>query len=142
MLARMIERETSESFDLGNAVSIEVATASYRTTRGYTIAAALCDEIAFWPSEDAADPDYQVLDALRPGMATIPGGMLLAASSPYARRGALWDAHRKHFGKDGDPVLVWRAPTRIMNPTVLQSIIDQAMERDPASAAAEWMALA
>ena len=27
-----------------------------------------------------------------------------------------------------------------MNPTVLQSIIDQAMERDPASAAAEWMA--
>ena len=34
MLARMIERETTESFDLSNAVSIEVATASYRTTRG------------------------------------------------------------------------------------------------------------
>ena len=26
--------------------------------------------------------------------------------SPYARKGALFDAHRKHFGKDGDPVLV------------------------------------
>jgi hypothetical protein len=50
----------------------------------------------------------------------------------------LWDAHRKHFGKDGDPILVWQAPTRTMNPTVPQSVIDQATERDPASAGAEY----
>jgi hypothetical protein len=55
---------------------------------------------------------------------TVPNAMLLCASSPYARRGALWDAHRRHFGKDGDPILVWQAPTRTMNPTVPQSIID------------------
>jgi hypothetical protein len=140
MLAAMIERETSESFDLSNGISIEVAAASYRTTRGYALAAALCDEIAFWPSDDAAEPDYEILDALRPGMATIPGAMLLCASSPYARKGALWDAWRKHHAKDGDPILVWHAPTRTMNPTVPQSIIDAAFERDPASAAAEWMA--
>ena len=66
--------------------------------------------------------------------------MLLCASSPYARRGALWDAHRKHFGRDGDAVLVWRAATRTMNPTVSQRVIDDAMERDPASAAAEYLA--
>ena len=71
---------------------IEIMAASFRRTRGYAIAAALCDEIAFWPTEDAAEPDVEVLDALRPGMATIPGAMLLCASSPYARRGALWDA--------------------------------------------------
>jgi hypothetical protein len=52
----------------------------------------------------------------------------------------LWDAHRRHFGKDGDPVLVWRAPTRTMNPSVSQQVIDAATERDPASAAAEWLA--
>ena len=73
-------------------------------------------------------------------MATIPGAMLLCASSPYARRGALFDAHRKHFGKDGDPVLVWHAPTRDMNPCVPQAVIDAAMERDPAHAAAEYLA--
>ena len=50
-----------------------------------------------------------MLNALRPGMATIPNAILLCASSPYARRGALWDAHRRHFGKDGDPILVWHA---------------------------------
>jgi hypothetical protein len=138
MLARTIERERTESIDLANKVTIEIHTASFRTTRGYTIVAALCDELAFWAQEDQSEPDYAVLDALRPGMATIPGAMLLCASSPYARKGALFDAHHKHFGKDGDPILVWQAPTREMNPTVPQSVIDQAAERDPASAAAEY----
>jgi hypothetical protein len=140
MLSGMIERETAESFDLSNSVSIEITTASYKSTRGYSIAAALCDEIAFWPSDDAAEPDYEVLDALRPGMATLPGAMLLCASSPYARKGALWDAWRRHYAKDGDPVLFWKATTRAMNPTVSQSIIDAALERDPAAASAEWLA--
>jgi len=138
MLAKLINREDRETFDLSNSVTIEVGTASFKSVRGYTIVAALCDEIAFWPTDDSAQPDYEILDALRPGMATIPNAMLLCASSPYARRGALWDAHRRHYGKDGDPTLVWQAPTREMNPTVPQRVIDEATERDPASAAAEY----
>lgn len=138
MLAAMVERPTAESFDLNNRVSIEIATASYRTVRGYTVCAALCDELAFWPSDDAAEPDYAVLDALRPAMATIPGAVLLCASSPYARRGALWDAWRRWHGKDDARALVWQAATRTMNPTVPQHIIDDAIERDPASASAEF----
>jgi hypothetical protein len=140
ILAKLVVAERAESFDLDNGVTIEVATASFRSTRGYTIVAALCDEIAFWPSEDSANPDYEVLDALRPGMATIPGAMLICASSPYARRGALHDAHKRFYGKDGARVLVWRAATRVMNPLVSQEIIDAAMERDPASASAEYLA--
>src|SRR5262245_31201993 len=140
MLARMIVRETADSFDLVNNTTIEVHVASFRGVRGYAIVAALCDELAFWPTDDAADPDYAVIDALRPGMAQFPNAMLLCASSPYARKGALFDAHQRHYGKDHDPVLVWKAPTRVMNPTVLQSVIDAAMARDASDAAAEWMA--
>jgi hypothetical protein len=106
MLARIIDTERSEAIDLSNRVSIEIHTASFKTTRGYSIGAALLDEIAFWPTDDAAHPDVEILAALRPGMATIPGAMLLCASSPYSRRGALWDSYRRHYGKDGDPVLV------------------------------------
>ena len=138
MLKRMVERETTESFDLKNAITIEVAAASFKSVRGYTIVAALCDEIAFWPSEDAAEPDFAILDALRPAMATIPSAKLLCASSPYARRGALYDAFTRYYGKDDTNVLVWKANTRTMNPTVPQAIIDQAFERDPASASAEY----
>ena len=78
---------------------------------------------------------------MRPAMATIPNAMLLCASSPYAKRGALHDAHKRHYGKDGDPILVWKAATRTMNPTVPQSVIDQAMERDRSDAEAEYGAL-
>jgi hypothetical protein len=94
MLSRLIEGQTPERIDLDNRVTIEIHTTSFRSTRGYTIVAALCDEIAFWPTdENAAEPDYEIINAIRPGMATVPGAMLLCSSSPYARRGALWDAH-------------------------------------------------
>jgi hypothetical protein len=138
MLARLIEREWAEGFDLNNSVTIEVGTASFRSTRGYTLVAALLDELAFWRTDDAAEPDYEVLAAIKPGMATIPNAMLLCASSPYARRGALWTAYRQHFARAHDPVLVWQAATRIMNPCVPQRVIDEAYERDPSSAAAEY----
>ena len=141
MLAKTIERETAEGFDLANSVTIEVGSANYKSIRGYTIIGALCDEIAFWPTgESTTDPDYEILAALRPAMATIPNPMLLCASSPYARRGALWEAFRKHHGRDDSSVLVWKADTRTMNPTVPQRVIDEAMERDPLSAAAEYLA--
>jgi hypothetical protein len=140
MLKQLIEGQTAESITLRNRVVIEVHTASFRSTRGYSLIAALCDEIAYWPSEESAEPDVEILAAIRPGMSTIPGAMLLCASSPYARRGALWDAHRKHFGKDGDPILVWQAATREINASVPQSVIDAAMEEDQPRAMAEWSA--
>ncbi|WP_042778957.1 hypothetical protein [Sinorhizobium fredii] len=139
MLKDMVARETADGFDLDNNVTIEVGTASFRSSRGYTYVAVLADEIAFWRSEDSANPDFEILDAIRPGMATIPNAMLLCMSSPYARKGALWDAFRRFYGKDGTP-LVWKATTREMNPSITQSVIDRALERDHASASAEYMA--
>jgi hypothetical protein len=141
MLRQLIEGETRESIQLRNRVTIEIHTASFRSTRGYTIVAALLDEIAYWPTdESSAEPDAEVLNALRPALATIPEAMLLAASSPHARKGALWTAYRRHYGRDNDPVLVWQATTRDMNASVPQSYVDAHMAEDPARAAAEYMA--
>lgn len=141
MLHRTIVDETAEAIRLRHRVVIEIHTASYRSTRGYTIIAALLDEVAIWSTDEgSAEPDIEIINAIRPGMATIPGSMLLAASSPHARKGALWDAHRKHFGHDDDPVLVWQATTLEMNATVPRHIIDAALEDDPAKAGAEYLA--
>jgi hypothetical protein len=140
MLAALVERTTADSIDLTNRVTIECGTASFRATRGYSYAAVLCDEIAFFRSDDSANPDQEILRAIRPGMLTIPGAMLLCASSPYSRKGALWDAFTRWYGDDDAPALVWKAPTRTMNPTVPQADIDAALERDPAGAAAEYLA--
>ena len=140
MLRSTIEDESAEIITLKNRISIEIHTASFKSTRSYTIVAALFDEIAYWPAEDSAEPDSEIVSAVRPGMATMieHGALLLAASSPHAQKGVLWDKYRKHFGKDGDDVLVWQAATREMNASVPQSFIDQHIADDPARAAAEY----
>jgi hypothetical protein len=37
-------------------------------------------------------------------------------------------------------VLVWQAPTRQMNPTINEGLIQREIERDPEGAQAEWLA--
>jgi hypothetical protein len=137
-LAQLVERRTAEALAFKNGIVIEVHTASFRTTRGYTVVAAIADEIAFWRSEDSANPDTEILTALRPSMATVRGALLLCISSPYARRGALWDAYRRHWGSDDSRVFVWRAATLTMNPTVDREVIEETYQQDPAAAAAEY----
>jgi hypothetical protein len=139
MLSGLVEKQTQESIDLTNRVSIEIHTASFRSTRGYTLAACLADECAFWRSEESANPDTEIIGAIRPGLATLPGSVLLGLSSPYARRGLLWKMHHRHFGKPS-PILVWQAGTRHMNPAFPQSVIDQALEEDEPAAKAEYLA--
>lgn len=137
MLRRMVVREKSEAIEFDNREAIEVHTASHRGVRGYTLSAAILDEIAFWHVE-GANPDVEIIAALRPALATLRG-KLVALSSPYARRSVLWNAYRRHFGQPG-PVLVAQAPSRTMNPNLPQRVVDDAMKDDPARAGAEYMA--
>jgi hypothetical protein len=90
MLAYLVEDATSEAITLTNHVCIEIATASFRVTRGYTFAAVLADETAFWRDDSSANPDVEIFRALRPGLSTIPGAILLNASSPYRKAGVLY----------------------------------------------------
>ncbi len=139
MLADLVEDSTADSITLRNRVTVEIATASFRVTRGYTFLAVLADEVAFWRSDEtSANPDEEILAAIRPGLATIPGAMLLLASSPYAKRGALYQAFRDHYGRDDADVLVWRGTTAEMNPRIPQRVIDAAYEKDPVAASAEY----
>ncbi|TIN19993.1 MAG: hypothetical protein E5Y59_03785 [Mesorhizobium sp.] len=54
-LKKRIEREAQESVDLTGFTIIEVATANFRTVRGYTLAAALCDEIGKFSPRPSSD---------------------------------------------------------------------------------------
>jgi hypothetical protein len=140
LLEQLIVRADAETIELSNRVTIEIATASFRSARGYSFAAVLCDEAAFWRFEESsANPDVEVIRALRPGLATIPGSVLLIASSPYAKKGELYGAYRRHYGKDDAKVLVWKADTATMNPSpALAPIIAEAYESDPAAAKSEY----
>jgi hypothetical protein len=138
MLGHMVESRTAEAIHLTNRVSIEVHTASYRSVRGYTMVAVVADEVAFWRDESTVNPDAEILAALRPGMATVSSALLLGISSPYSKRGVLWDAYRRHYGVGGSPVLVWQGASAAMNPTIDPAVIERAYAEDEASASAEY----
>ena len=138
VLAQLIEARTARELRLTNGIDIEVRAADHKRLRGLTFVAAICDEIAFWPTDDAANADNEILDAIRPGLSTT-GGPLFMISSPYARRGELWRAYTKHHGPAGDPlILVAKGSSRDFNATLPQSVIDRAYERDAAAASAEF----
>jgi hypothetical protein len=142
LLAAMVRGKTADSIELSNGVVIEVRPASFRGLRGITAVAVVADEIAFWYNEDSqsANPDSEIIAALRPALATTQGP-LIAISSPYARRGELWSTYQRHFGAKGDPkILVAKAPSRTMNPSLPESVVTRALERDAAAASAEYMA--
>lgn len=141
-----VTRELTDSVLFNERVLIEVHAANYKSARGYTVVTALCDEIAFWMNDETSkNPDTEIIAAIKPGMLTIPGALLLGMSSPYARKGVLWEAFEQHYGHEGDPILVWKAATLQMNqgstPTArreLEEFIQTERDKDEVVAAAEY----
>jgi len=140
LFAELIEDELAETIRLSNGVVIEIHTASIGAPRGRTFLAVLCDETAFWPTDgDSANVDAEVINAVRPGLSTIPYSLLLIASSPYAKRGILYANYAKYFGKDDAPVLVWQAATEEMNSSLIgDSLIAEMYAEDNERALAEF----
>ena len=141
ILKQLIANRTADALELTNGISLEVRPASFRKLRGPTYIAVIADELAFWYVDAAyANPDVEILNAVEPGLATT-GGPLILASSPHARRGALWDVFKRHYGAGGDPlILVAHGATRTLNPSLPQRVVDRALEKDRARATAEYLA--
>jgi hypothetical protein len=139
ILKQLVANRTADTLELTNGIAIEVRAASFRRLRGPTYVAVIADEAAFWYSDEwSGNADTEILNACRPGLLTTRGPLIIA-SSPYARHGVLWNAFRKHYGSEGDPlILVARGSSRDFNPSLPQSVIDREYEKDPASAAAEY----
>jgi hypothetical protein len=141
MLAALVVGRTADSVELSTGVRIEIHTASWRALRGYTVVGCVLDEVCFWRSEDRSNPDHEIVNAVRPAMVTVPHSLLVAISSPYSRRGVAWDVFKRHHGSQGDPgILTWQAASRVMNPTIPESVVAEALEADESAARAEWLA--
>ncbi|HEY8005704.1 MAG TPA: hypothetical protein VIE66_02605, partial [Methylocella sp.] len=102
-----------------------------------TFVACIGDEISFWRSESSANPDVEILRALRPSLLTT-GGPLIAISSPYSKKGELHRNYAKHFGKEDSRVLVAQAASEVMHPGLDPEFIKAEYEADPISARSEY----
>lgn len=141
LLRAELVNATQEALEFRHGTRLEVATASYRTVRGRTLAGAVIDESAFLRSEESANPDIELARALRPALLTLKGP-LLVVSSPHRKVGLLYNAHRKYFGNDDQTRgLYIQATSRELNPTLDEEEIEAAMEDDPAAAQSEFLGL-
>ena len=140
ILKKLVKERVESVLRLKNGIDIEVRAASFRRLRGLTTVAVVASESAFWMDDSGSNPDSEILGAVRPSLATT-GGPLILITTPRARKGEVYELHRRYFGAQGDPsVLIVQAPSTTFNPCLPQSVIDRAMERDQAAASAEYLA--
>ncbi len=140
ILKPVVANETKDGFHLRNGIRIEILAGDFRTVRGYSNACVIIDEAAFFGVDDDAKikSDTELVRAIKPSLATL-GGKLIAISSPYARKGWTWKTYEKNWGNDNGTALVWNCPSRTLNPTLPQKVIDEAMAEDKQAALSEYM---
>jgi hypothetical protein len=136
VIAAEVSDQTRETITFAHRVQLEVHTGSFRSTRGYSYAAVILDELAYMRDEFSATPDIELVRAVRPGLANL-GGLLLGLSSPHTRRGHLYAMYQQHYGKPSD-VLVIQAGGPVLNPTINAAVIERARAEDPTAARSEW----
>jgi hypothetical protein len=136
MLRGQLVADRAETIGLKNGATIAAYPCRPQSVRGVRACAAICDELAFFKSNEGFPVDVEMLRAIRPALATT-GGKLIVLSSPYAAAGALFDLHRKHFGKDDAPVLVWQATAPEMNPLLPHDYVSRMQLDDPEAYASE-----
>ena len=139
-LAWMVEDSSVETTTLSTRCEIQVKAATITAGRSRAVPLWILDEVAFFRTGDAAHPDTEILRGLRPAQATVPHPLGIAASSPYARKGELYNTYKEHHGKEGSRILVWQAPTLVMHPGNAQVAehVRKEFAKDPVSAAAEY----
>ncbi len=143
---------TMSTIRLCNRVEIQVMVADKTSVRGRGAIFILCDEISHWQTkEGAVNLDKEILSALRPSKWGVKGAMILCISSPFARKGALYEAS-KEWGKPmvtrtrngatttvENPTLYWQAPTLAFRPSTDPDFLAD-LEADEASDPAAFKA--
>ena len=137
-LKPLIEKPLDRTLSLTSKIDIQVRALSFRSLRGATNIGVIADEIAYWRSDESANPDAEIIGALRPSLATTKGP-LIGISSPYAKRGVLWGAFVKDYGPEGRPSrLVAKASTTVLNPGIDPDFLADQYADDPVAAVAEY----
>lgn len=120
----------ADSLTLSNGVRLAVYPCRPQAVRGIRARVVVLDELAHFRSGEGYPTDTEMLRACRPCLATTRG-KLIVLSSPYAQSGALYELHRKHYGRDESDVLVWQASAPAMNPTLPADYLRRMEQDDP-----------
>lgn len=131
LLSSMIEEVLSLEIQLKNGISIVCFPCTHRSLRGWSIPAAVMDEVAFFRLEGSADSDVEIQASIRRGMLNFPSTRLIKISTPYMKSGVLYEDFKRYYGQDSQDVLVWKASSVLMNPSLKAERLERERRLDP-----------
>ena len=141
-LATMIDGDIlTTELNLTNGIRIACFPSSQRSLRSWSIPVAVLDELAFFRSEGGANSDAEIQSSIRRGMINFGSGTrIVKISTPFLKDGILYDDFERAFGKDDLDLLVWKATTELMNPSIKKDRLDRERRLDPSRYAREYLA--
>lgn len=112
---------------------------SSKSVRGFSVPAAVMDEVAFFRADSGRIVDKEVQRAIRRGMVGFTRRRLVKISTPSTQVGVLYEDFARYWGKDdATDVLVWHAPTTLMNPSITEADLAEDRRKDPIAARREY----
>jgi hypothetical protein len=122
--------QTTDSIELRRGVTIAAYPCRPAAIRGLRACVVVIDELAYFTATDGRPTDVEMLRAAR-GRTATTGGKVIILSSPYGQTGALWELHRRHYGRDDSLTLVWQASAPAMHPTLPADYLARMQQDDP-----------
>ena len=141
LLAPMIDNATAGKVHLSNRLDIVGFPCTKAALRSWSIPVGVLDELGFYRLEGSVESDAEIQASIRRGMVGFDvGSKLVKISTPYIKGGVLYEDVKRAFGRNDPDLLVWRAPSRLMNPMLATERLDRERRLDPLRFAREYEA--
>lgn len=140
LLAGTVAEVLASEIVLTNGLAVYSFPCTLRSLRGWSIPAGVLDELAFFRMEGAADSDAEIQASVRRGMVGFPQTRLVKIGTPYMKSGVLFEDFKTGWGQNHPDLLVWRALSALMNPSLRQERLERERRLDPARFAREYEA--
>lgn len=138
---RVIGDPKMQELDLDNNITIQCFPCTLRATRGFSAPVGVMDELAYYRIEAGqSDSDEEVQASMRRGMINFPNTRLVKISTPYIKGGVLYNDYKNAFGQDNPDLLVWKASSLLMNPSLKAERLEREKRLDPVRYAREYEA--
>jgi hypothetical protein len=113
----LLDEPTRDEIRLTNKTTISIFPSTVKSLRGWSIPCGAMDELAFWRLEGSAESDTEIQMSIRRGMAGFSRPKLIKATTPYMKAGVVFQDFQR-FGHDDEDILIWHAPSSLMNPAL------------------------
>lgn len=117
LLEKEVRATTADWITLKNGIVIGTASPTVKSVRGWAVPVVIMDEVGVWyKTVEAANPDYEVERAVRFSQIQFPHYKRIIISSPYIKKGLLYDRFTKYWQRPHSDMLVYYAPTAVVAP--------------------------